>query len=102
MKLELLKRKKIFKKGGFHTNPNVGWQIIVVVAVGIVAAFFASGFYLFIETNNSLEAPEFADKEEVNVRERTRLEKVMNYFSEQEQKSLEIINSPAQVVDPSR
>ena len=101
MKITIFKKKKSFKKGGFHTNPNIGWQIIIVLVFTVVLAFFAYGFYLFLVTSEKFEMPLATNETREKIIEKERLKKTLEYFTEKATKSSEIINAPAQVVDPS-
>jgi len=102
MKIEILKMKKSFKKGGFHTNPNIGWEFILCIAFVIILASFIFGFYLFKKTNEEFIIP-ITDTNggQVEMVKKERIKNVLEYFSEREKKSIEILNSPSPIVDPS-
>ena len=97
----LFKKKTSFRKGGFHTNPNIGWELILVVAFGIIAGLFVFGFSLFRKTNEEFNAPiSGLPLGTASIREK-KLQDVLKIFSDREQRSREILGSPAGVVDPS-
>lgn len=101
MKLPTLKREKKFRKGGFHTNPNIGWELVLFLALLIAGALFAWGTLMFLDMSKEIKAPslgEDAGKTEVD---KERIEKVLEYFRAREKKSREIISTPAAIVDPS-
>ena len=101
MKIKIFKNKKSFKKGGFHTNPDNWWEIVLVIALIVVLALFVLGFYLFRKTNKELTVPEPENNEQIETVTRERIEKALEYFSEREKKSTEILNSPSPIIDPS-
>ena len=97
----LFKKKPHFQKGGFHANPNIGWELILGLASILILALFVLGFYIFIETNRGFNAP-LADREaSANNAQKERLENTLKIFSDRAQKSGEILANPAAVVDPS-
>ena len=58
------------------------------------------GVYVFIETNKDLALPVVSnDSKEIIGKER--FDKVLNYFSEREKKSNEILNTHFPMIDPS-
>lgn len=101
MKIEILKIKKKFKKGGFHTNPNIGWRIILFLVFFMIVISIIFGFYLFRKTNKEFVISNTEIKVQDNIVKKERLEKVLEYFSEREKKSTLILNSPSPIVDPS-
>ena len=97
----LFKKRVSFRKGGFHANPNMGWELILGLASVLILGFFALGFYIFIETNREFNAP-FADRGTgTNNAQAVRLQSVLQIFTDRAQKSGEILGSPAAIVDPS-
>ncbi len=101
MEIKIFKKKKSFRKGGFHTNPNLGWQIIVIMAFGIVAVFFSFGFYLFLQGGEEFEVPSPSNLAGEQIINRGRLGQALEYFAEKKAKSTAILDAPAKVVDPS-
>ena len=101
MKLDFLKKKNNFKKKDFTFNPNLYWQFAIfgMLIVIIVALFF--DYHLFKQVNQESVSSTVNNSGQVPSISTDRIKKVLNYFSEREQKSKEILNSPAPVVDPS-
>lgn len=99
---KIFKKKQKFRKGGFHTNPNIGWELIVGLAFIVAMGFLAHGSYLFIETNREFDAPSLSDAVGKTVLEKERMDTALEYFAERERKAAGIIAAPARVVDPSR
>lgn len=100
-KLELKKKKK-YRKGGFHTNPNVGWETLVFLTALVILLAGVYGTRLFLETSNEFEAPMLPSDAEKKTIARERIEKVLEYYSRKAHISAEIVTTPASLVDPSR
>lgn len=96
-----IKREKIFKKGGFHTNPNISWVIMVCFMLAVLVGSVIFGLYLFMATEREFDAPAEPYGTGEKIANKERLEKVLEYFSERERKSAQILAAPASVVDPS-
>ena len=101
MNLEFFKKEKTFKKRNTDLNPNLYWRIIIGITFVIVIMITLYGYFLFTTTsedfilsnqNNTKQTPVFKDG---------LMEKVLNYFTERENKTNKILNSPSPLVDPS-
>ncbi|MBP6883963.1 MAG: hypothetical protein KBC06_01895 [Candidatus Pacebacteria bacterium] len=101
MKLEFFKKQKNFKKGGFHTNPDVCWEIVLYVACGVVVAILFFSFFLFKQIDEGFTAAEVESNIQMKSANQERIDKVLNFFFLREEKSKEILSSPAPFVDPS-
>jgi hypothetical protein len=101
MKIEIFKNKKKFKKGGFHTNPNIGWGIILLVTLFLTVLFLVFGIYLFVNTNKETTVPEADTGSHIKIVKKDRIDKVLEYFSSRENKSSDVLNSPSPLIDPS-
>jgi hypothetical protein len=101
MRIKGFKIEKHFKKGGIHINPNVYWDIALIV--GAVLSIYAAtyDFYLFKRINQELTITTTSNVK-VETLDKGRLDKVLNFFTVREQKSQEIIYSPSPIVDPSQ
>jgi hypothetical protein len=101
MKINFFKKENSFKKKDFVLNPNLYWKIAVWAALIAILASFFFGYYLFMQTNQGLVSSNNNPSEQIPTVDKDKLGKVLDYFSVREQKSAEILNSPAPVVDPS-
>ena len=100
MQIKFFKIKKSFKKHGLAFKPDFYWQLIVFAVFILILASFIFGYYLFMQINQeSILSVGSGGRQETVKKER--LEKVLEYFSLREKKSIEILNSPAPVIDPS-
>lgn len=97
---KLFKIQKKFRKGGFHANPNVGWEVIALLALLLILGIFIFGFFLFRWVNLEFIAPSTSGGRTPMVDE-DRINRALDYFAEREKKSVEILSAPAPVVDPS-
>ena len=101
MKIEFFKKHNSFKKKDLAPNPNLYWKIAVFCTFFfiIISAFF--GYYLFTQINQEFVLPITNSSGQVPTVNKNRVENALNYFSEREEKSKQIIANPAPVVDPS-
>lgn len=100
MEIKFFKTKKNFKKKNLELNPDFFWKLIVLLVFILILFSFVFGYYLFTESRKD---PIFS-LEDINKKQAPEIEKtkkVLEYFSTQDKKSLEILNSPSPVVDPS-
>jgi hypothetical protein len=100
MNLKFLKKKKKFKKGGLGIKPDLYWQYILFVTFILIFLASIFGLYIFWEVNNKSTLPVSNIGEQEAIK-KERIDKILEYFQEREKKSLEIINSPSPIVDPS-
>jgi hypothetical protein len=101
MKLDFLKKKNNFKKKDFTFNPNLYWQFTILGVLIVMIATLFFGYHLFKQVNLGSVLSTVNNSEQVPSISTDRIKKVLNYFSEREQKSKEILSSPVPVVDPS-
>ena len=99
---KLFKPRKKFRKGGFHTNPNISWEMIIALVFVVAVGFFAIGIRLFTESNKEFSASFTQEQSDKIQSEQAKIEKTLNYFNERREKSNTILSTPARVVDPSR
>ena len=102
MKLKIFKKtEKNFRKGGFHINPDICWEVIIYVAFAVVVLFFIFSFYIFgqVDIENTPVSP--AGNTQSQAIRKERIDKVLQYFSDREKNSTNILNSPTPLVDPS-
>ncbi len=100
MQITLFKIKNNFKKKNPELSPSFYWKLIVGVAFVLILVSFTFGYYVFNEMQKEadLSAGNFTKRPPVR---KERLERVIEYFSGREKKSIQILNSPTPVVDPS-
>jgi hypothetical protein len=100
MEIKFLKKKKKFRKGGLGIKPDLYWRYILYMTFVLILLSCVFGLYLFMKINNeSISAVVNVNGE--NSIKKERIDKVLEYFKEREQKSIEILNSPSPIVDPS-
>ncbi len=100
MKIKFFKREKKFKKGGFGVKPDLYWKYILFAIFSLILASCIFGLCLFIKINRELISPVTNTSERETIK-KERLDKILEYFSEREKKSIEILNSPSPIIDPS-
>jgi len=100
MKIKFFKKKKKFKKGGLIIKPDLCWIYIICVVFIIIIISCTFGFYLFAEINKEPTLP-VVNTGEQGIIKKERIDEVLEYFKEREDKSTEILNSPSPIVDPS-
>ena len=102
MKIKLFKKKNNFKKKDFQLNPNLYWKLALGCALIMILFSFFFGYRLFTQINEDAVPSNAIDSGQVPIVSKDRIGKDLNYFSDREKKSEEIINSPSPLVDPSR
>lgn len=101
MRIQFLKKEKNFKKSTSRLKPNLFWKlsIFIVLIVFIFSSFF--GYRLFRKIDKEPVISTGGSSGQVETVKKERISKALEYFSEREIKSNQILNSPAPVVDPS-
>ena len=100
MNLKFLKKKKKFKKGGLGIKPDLYWQYILLATFILIILASVFSLYIFWEVNNASTLSVLNTGEQEAIK-KERIDKVLEYFQERGKKSLEIINSPSPIIDPS-
>lgn len=101
MRIEIFKNKEHPEKESFPKNPDFYWELMLFAAFIIIISSFIFGFYLFYKINRDpLFKNENAGGNNIGI-EKERIDKALEYFSDREKKSVEIINSPSPLIDPS-
>ena len=100
MEIKFLKKKKKFRKGGLGIKPDLYWRYILYITFVLIFIFCIFGLYLFIKTSQEPILP-IANVNGQDTIKKERINKVLEYFTEREKKSTEILNSPSPIVDPS-
>ncbi|MFA6520064.1 MAG: hypothetical protein WCT44_00465 [Candidatus Paceibacterota bacterium] len=101
MKIQLFKKEKHFTKKEFVFNANLYWKIATTLALIIIILSGVFGYRLFKQTNQEGAILNLNESRKTLIIKKDGLEKILNYFSEREKKSNQILNFPAPVVDPS-
>lgn len=101
MKITLFKKENSFKKKDFTFHPNLYWKIVLISAVIIILLSFIFSYRLFVQINQEPVLSFTNENGQLPIVNEDRIEKVLNYFSEIEKNSNQILNSPSPVVDPS-
>jgi hypothetical protein len=101
MKFNFFKRENSLKKKDFSFNANLYWKLVLSCTIVIIIFSFFFGHYLFVKINQEPTIPVANDGGQVPTVKEDDIAKVLNYFSDKEKKSTDILNSPAPVVDPS-
>ncbi len=103
MQIKLFKKEKVFKKRkeSLWLNINLYWKLAVfcLFVVFLLSSFF--GYYLFTQINKEFIVSEDARSSQSDTVKKERINKVLEYFSGRDQKSDQIISSPAPIIDPS-
>lgn len=100
MKINFLKVKKNYLKGNFKFSPNFFWKVIVGLFFLFIIGSFLFSFNLFREINKQNDLVEAKNVQKISDKEKQKIQEALNYFSEREKKSTEILNSATSVVDP--
>ena len=102
MKIDFLKKKIDYKKKHFTFNPQLFWQIILCFTLVMVVAAFFFGFNLYMQTEQEANSSVLKNTEQpAPYVDKSRIEKVLGYFSNREKNSDQILNSSSTVADPS-
>ena len=101
MKIKIPKIKKNYKKENFEINPNLYWRLIVSIFFVLTILSFVFGISIYKQITKGDTIISGNGSKKVEQEKKVRINKVLEYFSEREKKSAEIIQSPLPVVDPS-
>lgn len=101
MKIQFFKKQNNFKKKDFILDSNLYWRVAVSIAFVLILTSFVFGFRLFLQINQEFSTPETVGSTQTRLINKNRISKVLDYFSEKEKKTAEILNSGVPVVDPS-
>ncbi len=101
LKFLKFKEKKVFKRGSAEVNPNPFWNVVLMFGAIMIVFAFSFTFFVFQKVNKEVISGSGGLGAEATVLPKERLEKVLQYFQDREDKSKEIFNSPSPVIDPS-
>ncbi len=101
--IKFFKKEKNWEKGkgGSWLNINFYWELAVCLVLLVVLFSFLFGYRFFMRINEEFVLEVNSDNSQVETVKKERIEKVLEYFSLRKQKSSQILNSPAPIVDPS-
>ncbi|MCX6752040.1 MAG: hypothetical protein NTZ87_00865 [Candidatus Nomurabacteria bacterium] len=105
MQIKFFKKEKKFKKQkeSLWLNINVYWKLAVgfMFLIIILSGFF--GYYSFQKINKESETVSSGTdaNSQIETVKKEKIDKVLEYFSQRKDKSSQILNSPAPVIDPS-
>jgi hypothetical protein len=101
MKIKFFKKENNFKKKNFAFSPSFCWKFAIGGAFIMILLSSFFGYRLFTQTNQEPVLSVMNESGQVPTVKKNRIEKILNYFLEREQKSAKILNSRAPVIDPS-
>lgn len=101
MQIKFFKKEKNFKKESLGFNINFYWKSTVCFVFLVIFLSFFFGYYLFMKINKGPISKVSDDSSQIEIVKKERLENTLEYFSLRKQKSNQILNFPAPVVDPS-
>ncbi|KKQ27693.1 MAG: hypothetical protein US45_C0015G0009 [Candidatus Nomurabacteria bacterium GW2011_GWA1_37_20] len=103
MMIKFFKKEKNFKKEkeSLWLNINFYWKLAVCFMFLIFLLSFVFGYRLFMRINKESTFSIDDGSGKVETVKKEEIEKVLEYFSLREQKSNQILNFPAPVIDPS-
>ena len=88
----------------FGKNITIDWLVIVGIFVILSAIFVGLAFYQFsnYQRNNRISYRTAVATSTSLLLDHTKLDSIVNYFTEREQKFKELKSSPLRFTDPSR
>jgi len=101
IKLDFLKKKKIFTKHGTQPDPNIFWMFIFYAGFLLTILSFVFGFYVFLRINKTDVLPEVNPNEQLKKISKDRLNKVLDIFVNREKNVEQILDTSTIVSDPS-
>ena len=96
----IFKLNKKFRKGGFHTDPNIGWGVVLAVGLLLILAGIVFGAYMLLKISKDTEITQSVNSG-IKIVKKERIEKMVESFYKREIKSSDILREPAIIVDPS-
>lgn len=95
-----LKREKRFVKGGLGIKPDLYWKYILGMSLLLTIGASIFGFFLFEKINKDTVSSN-VDIDKNDTIKKERIDSALGYFNAREKKSIEILNSPSPINDPS-
>jgi hypothetical protein len=100
MEIKFFKNRKKFRKGELGVKPDLYWKYILSATSLLILLSCVFGLYLFWEINRE-SSPAAVNSVEIESLDEEDIDRAQEFFKKREDKSLEIINSPSSIVDPS-
>ena len=101
MDIKIFKTKKHFKKADSFINLDIYWKFILVLGFLLILTSLFFGLYIFMQTNEEFVLASDNSVGKIKIVKKERIDAALQYFTEREQKSTEILNSRSAVTDPS-
>jgi len=100
LNFKFIKKEKKFKKNEVSLNSNFFWKIVLYLFFAIMLGSFIFSLFMYRKIN-TLTSKSDINVDSPNMIKMERINNALNYFKSREEKSVEIINSPSLIVDPS-
>ncbi len=101
IQLKFSKKTKKFKKEKSWLNIYFYWKLVIGILFVTTFLYILFSYRFFLETNKDFILLEDSAKAGSKTVQKDRIDKILEYFSQRKEKSKEIINSPAPIIDPS-
>ena len=101
MKIQFFKTEKHFKKSDSQINPDIYWRVVLYVVGLLIIFFFIFGFFLFTGLNKTEDVSFSPENSSAQTVKKSRIDKVLKFFSERQDNFENIKNSIPAIVDPS-
>lgn len=102
MQIKFFKSKQNFlKKKSLQGKPDFFWKIILVLCFILLILSFILGLFTFKQIEKELDLSTKNSNGKVEITQKERIEKILEYFSNREKKSMEILDSTLLISDPS-
>lgn len=101
MKINFFTKSNNFKKKDFNFNTSFYWKLALFGGFIIIILSFFFGYNLFVQINQETPSLDVNVGGQSPLVNKEKLDKILNIFLDKENRSLQIINSKALIVDPS-
>jgi hypothetical protein len=101
MDLKIFKIQKKFKKSEHQPNPDFYWKIVFFATSTAILFVITFGIHLFLVINKEEFSSAIDYKGQAQKISENRIGQVLDYYAGRADKSKQILNSPALVIDPS-
>lgn len=101
IKIDFLKKKKVFIKDNVQPNPEPYWMGIFFLGFVFTIVAFIFGLFVFQNINKDEEVNSPINNKQLQKISKKRLDNTLSVFSDRQKVVNDIIKSSAGVVDPS-